>query len=73
MRSGADLAAELDPNDFPNTTASATGRLRRRLSVARAAEVIWSMNSPEFYLLLVEQRRWSPEEFERWLADELSD
>jgi AcrR family transcriptional regulator len=50
---------------------SATGRLRRRLSVARAADVIWSMNSPEFYLLLVEQRRWSPEEFERWLADAL--
>jgi prophage antirepressor-like protein len=31
------------------------------------------MNSPEFYLLLVEQRQWSPEEFERWQADELSD
>jgi AcrR family transcriptional regulator len=50
---------------------AATGRFRRRLSVARAAEVIWSMNSPEFYLLLVEQRGWSPEEFERWLADAL--
>ena len=27
------------------------------------------MNSPEFYLLLVEQRGWSPEEYKRWLAD----
>jgi len=46
-----------------------TGRLRTGLSVAKAADIIWSMNSPEFYLLLVEQRGWSPEEFERWLAD----
>jgi AcrR family transcriptional regulator len=46
-----------------------TGRLRTGLSVARAADIIWSMNSPEFYLLLVEQRGWSPKEFERWLAD----
>ena len=46
-----------------------TGRLRAGLSVARAADIIWSMNSPEFYLLLVEQRGWSPKEFERWLAD----
>jgi len=35
---------------------AATGRLRTGLSVARAADIIWSMNSPEFYILLVEQR-----------------
>jgi hypothetical protein len=27
------------------------------------------MNSPEFYVLLVEQRGWSPKTFERWLGD----
>lgn len=48
---------------------AATGRLRQDLSVAKAADIIWSMNSPEFYLLLVEQRGWSPHEYERWLAD----
>jgi AcrR family transcriptional regulator len=48
---------------------AATGRLRRHLSVARAADVIWSMNAPEFYLLLVEERGWSPKEFEDWLVD----
>ncbi len=48
---------------------AATGRLRSGLSVARAADIIWSMNSPEFYLLLVDQRGWSPKEFERWLAE----
>ena len=48
---------------------AATGRLRPDLSVARAADIIWSMNSPEFYLLLVEQCDWSTAEFERWLGD----
>jgi len=48
---------------------AATGRLRPDLSVGRTADIIWSMNSPEFYLLLVEQRGWSPKEFERWLGD----
>lgn len=48
---------------------AATGRVRPKLSVAKAADIIWSMNSPEFYLLLVEERGWSPEEFEEWLAD----
>jgi AcrR family transcriptional regulator len=48
---------------------AATGRLRRDVPVAKAADIIWSMNSPEFYLLLVEQRGWSSKEFEDWLAD----
>lgn len=48
---------------------AATGRLRVGLSVSAVADIIWSTNSPEFYLLLVDQRGWSEEEFERWLAD----
>ena len=39
------------------------------LTEAMVADVLWSMNSPEFYLLLVAQRGWSPAEFGRWLAD----
>ena len=46
-----------------------TGKLRKDLSVSRVADIMWSMNSPEFYLLLVEQRRWSPKEYASWLAD----
>ena len=46
-----------------------TGRLRPDLSLGKAADIIWSMNSSEFYLLLVEQRGWSPDAFERWLGD----
>lgn len=48
---------------------AATGRLRLDLSVTKAADIIWTMNSPEFYLLLVEERGWSPKEFQEWLAD----
>lgn len=47
---------------------AATGRLRSELTEAKAADIIWSMNSPEFYLLLVEQRHWPVEEYERWLG-----
>jgi AcrR family transcriptional regulator len=48
---------------------AATRRLRPGLSEGKAADIIWSMNSPEFYLLLVEQRCWSLEEYESWLGE----
>jgi len=47
---------------------AATGRLDPDLSNSRAADIIWSMNSTEFYLLLVEQRGWSVEEYCEWLG-----
>jgi AcrR family transcriptional regulator len=48
---------------------AATGCLREDLEVDAAADIIWSLNSPEFYLLLVEQRAWSPQAFQHWLED----
>ena len=48
---------------------AATGRLQEDISVDDVADIIWSMNSSEFYLLLVQERGWSPEKFERWLSD----
>jgi AcrR family transcriptional regulator len=48
---------------------AATGELRKSLSVSQVADILWSMNSPEYYLMLVEERQWSKETFERWLAD----
>ena len=47
----------------------ATGGLRPELSLDEVADIIWATNAPEFYLLLVRQRGWSPERFEAWLAD----
>jgi AcrR family transcriptional regulator len=46
-----------------------TGALRRDISVDEAADVIWSMNAAEFYVLLVQQRGWAPERYEQWLSD----
>jgi hypothetical protein len=34
-----------------------------------AADIVWSMNSPEYYILLVQQQGWSDEQFEDWLVD----
>lgn len=43
--------------------------LRADLSIAEAADVIWATNSPELYVLLTGERGWSPDRYERWLAD----
>ncbi|HLL08123.1 MAG TPA: hypothetical protein VK393_05640, partial [Nocardioidaceae bacterium] len=47
----------------------ATGDLRPDLDVDEIADVVWSMNSAEFYHLLVHERGWSPQRFGQWLAD----
>lgn len=46
-----------------------TGRLRPDLPLSKAADILWSMNSPEFYLLLVAERRWTADEYQQWLAE----
>ena len=43
--------------------------LRRGLSVARAADVLWTLNHPDLWLLLVGERGWTPREWERWFAE----
>jgi AcrR family transcriptional regulator len=45
------------------------GGLRAGLSVNEAADVLWATNGSEFYVLLTVDRGWSPDRFERWLAD----
>jgi hypothetical protein len=45
------------------------GGLRPGLGVERAADLLWSLNHPDVWLLLVGQRHWTPEEYGRWLAD----
>ena len=51
------------------TDLAAAGGLREGISVELAGDVIWAMNSPQFYLLYVRDRGWTPEFFEHWLAD----
>ncbi len=47
----------------------AKGGVRGDLSDDEVADIIWSMNAVEYWLLLVHERRWSAERFQRWLAD----
>jgi AcrR family transcriptional regulator len=46
-----------------------TGELRPGLGVEEVADVVWSMNSSEYYTLLVRERGWPPARFGTWLGD----
>ena len=43
--------------------------LRRGLDVTRATDLLWTLNHPDVWLLLVGRCGWTPDEFERWWAD----
>ena len=43
------------------------------VDVERAADILWTLNHPSLWQLLVEQRGWTPEEYERWCADTACD
>jgi hypothetical protein len=43
--------------------------LRDGLSVDRATDVLWTLNHPDVWRLLVVERRWTPEQYERWFTE----
>jgi AcrR family transcriptional regulator len=45
--------------------------LKAGLDVARATDILWALNHPSLYRLLVGDRGWTPERYEEWLADAL--
>lgn len=47
------------------------GSLRHGLDVDTAADVLWTLNHPDVWLLLSGERGWTPERFERWFGDAL--
>lgn len=53
------------------TALGRSGALRPGLRPAHASDIIHGLASPELYRLLVIERRWSPEKYERWLAETL--
>ncbi len=55
------------------TSIARSGALRRGLRAREAADLIHALASPELYRLLVIERRWSPDRFERWLSETLAD
>jgi hypothetical protein len=47
----------------------ATGELRPDLSDDDVADLVWSMNGPEYWSLLVGDRGWTPQRFADRLVD----
>jgi AcrR family transcriptional regulator len=47
--------------------------LSRALDPARAADVLWTLNHPDLWHLLVGERGWTPDEWERWFGDTVCD
>lgn len=47
----------------------ATGELRDDLDDQQVGDIIWSMNSAEYWNLLVEGRGWTADAYERWIVD----
>jgi AcrR family transcriptional regulator len=45
------------------------GALGPGLDVDRATDILWTLNHPDVWQLLVVQRGWTPDEYERWFAD----
>jgi AcrR family transcriptional regulator len=39
------------------------------LDVARATDILWSLNHPAVWQLLVTRRGWTPDEYEQWFGD----
>ena len=47
----------------------AANALRADLDVTRATDILWTLNHPDVWLLLVGKRGWTPEQFEQWFGD----
>ncbi|HYM57815.1 MAG TPA: TetR family transcriptional regulator [Solirubrobacteraceae bacterium] len=43
--------------------------LRTDLDVTRANDILWTLNHPDLWQLLVGQRGWTPEQYEHWFGD----
>ncbi len=47
----------------------ATGSLRPDLDDRQVADIVWSTNAVEYWVLLVHERGWTPERFREWITD----
>jgi AcrR family transcriptional regulator len=50
-----------------------TGCLPGGLPLDRARDIVWALISPEMYDLLITDRGWTSDQYERWLAQALTD
>ena len=49
---------------------SRKGALKPGLRIDRAADLLWAINNPDVWQLLVVRRGWSPAAYERWAAEQ---
>jgi AcrR family transcriptional regulator len=47
----------------------AKNALRSGLDVTRGTDILWTLNHPDVWLLLVGERGWTPEQWEQWFGD----
>ena len=40
-----------------------------RLDVDRATDILWTLNHPDVWFLLVDERGWTPEQWQHWFAE----
>ncbi len=71
-----EMLAEHDRRRYETQTRLARSFARRKqlkpgLTTRAAADVIWTLASERTYLALVRDRGWTPEAYERWLAEQL--
>jgi AcrR family transcriptional regulator len=62
------IQAEFYENQRAIVESLAAKRALRR-DVAQATDILWALNHPATWQLLVARRGWAPDEFERWFAD----
>jgi AcrR family transcriptional regulator len=68
------LLEEMDADRLRRMTDNArrlhtAGHLRRGMTVAKAADILWTYSAPELYELLVLRRGWTPARHGRFIAD----
>src|SRR5215469_11240289 len=66
--SGTDHAVPAEQRDYVKAVQAATVA-GLRLDPGQAADIVWATNAAEMYQLLTVQRSWTPERYERFLAD----
>jgi AcrR family transcriptional regulator len=49
----------------------AKGALRKELSASKARDILWTLTARDVYRMLVIERRWKSEKYEKWLGDTL--
>ncbi|MDQ1450095.1 MAG: hypothetical protein QOC79_3066 [Actinomycetota bacterium] len=72
------LLEEMDADRLRRMTDNArrlrdAGHLRRGITLARTADVLWTYSAAELYELLVLRRGWSPGRYGRFVADAMID